>query len=74
MAIRARGALHFLGGGMALWSTWQIDNVVGYFAGNVIPAAWSLEFTVPLCFIALLAPAVARRVADHCGGRRPASP
>jgi predicted branched-subunit amino acid permease len=51
-------ALHFLGGGMALWSTWQIDNVVGYFAGNVIPAAWSLEFTVPLCFIALLAPAL----------------
>jgi predicted branched-subunit amino acid permease len=52
------GALHFLGGGMALWSSWQIDNVIGYFAGNVIPAAWSLEFTVPLCFIALLAPAL----------------
>ena len=51
-------ALHFLGGGMALWSTWQVYNVVGYFAGNVIPAAWSLEFTVPLCFIALLAPAL----------------
>ena len=51
-------ALYFLGGGMALWSTWQVDNVVGYFAGNVIPAAWSLEFTVPLCFIALLAPAL----------------
>jgi len=50
------GALHFLGGGMALWSSWQIDNVVGYFAGNVIPSAWSLDFTVPLCFIALLAP------------------
>ena len=28
------------------------------FAGNVIPAAWSLEFTVPLCFIALVAPAL----------------
>ena len=52
------GALHFLGGGMALWGSWQVDNVVGYFAGNVIPAAWSLEFTVPLCFIALLAPAL----------------
>ena len=65
-------ALHFLGGGMALWGSWQIDNVVGYFAGNVIPAAWSLEFTVPLCFIALLAPGAARRVADRCGddGRR----
>jgi len=51
-------ALHFLGGGMALWTTWQVDNVAGFFAGNFIPAAWSLEFTVPLCFIALLAPAL----------------
>jgi predicted branched-subunit amino acid permease len=50
------GALHFLGGGMALWGSWQIDNVIGFFAGNVIPSAWSLDFTVPLCFIALLAP------------------
>ena len=53
-----RGALHFAGGGTALWGFWQVDNVVGYFAGNVIPAAWSLEFTVPLCFLALLAPAL----------------
>jgi len=30
--------------------------MVGYFAGNLIPAAWSLEFAVPLCFIALVAP------------------
>ena len=52
------GALHFLGGGMALWGSWQVDNVAGFFAGNIIPAAWSLEFTVPLCFIALLAPAL----------------
>jgi predicted branched-subunit amino acid permease len=51
-----RGALHFAGGGFALWLFWQVDNVVGYLAGNVIPAAWALEFTVPLCFVALLAP------------------
>jgi predicted branched-subunit amino acid permease len=51
-----RGALHFAGGGIALWGTWQLDNAVGFFAGNVIPASWSLDFTVPLCFIALLAP------------------
>jgi predicted branched-subunit amino acid permease len=60
-----RGALHFTGGGLALWSFWQVDNVVGYFAGNVIPAAWSLEFTVPLCFLALLAPAL--KSAPHVG-------
>lgn len=50
------GALHFLGGGLALWTCWQVTNLLGYFAGNLIPARWSLDFAVPLCFIALIAP------------------
>jgi predicted branched-subunit amino acid permease len=48
--------LHFLGSGMALWVTWQVACMIGFFAGNLIPSAWSLEFAVPLCFIALVAP------------------
>ena len=52
---RAAGR-HFLGSGFALWFFWQLMNLVGYFAGNLIPAAWSLDFAVPLCFIALVAP------------------
>lgn len=36
---------------------------MGYFAGTAIPAAWSLEFAVPLCFVALLAPAL--RTSPH---------
>ncbi len=52
-----RGAgLHFLGCGVALWLMWQIMCMVGFFAGALIPSAWSLEFAVPLCFIALVAP------------------
>jgi predicted branched-subunit amino acid permease len=39
-----------------LWAFWQLTNVAGYFAGNLIPPAWSLDFAVPLCFIALVAP------------------
>jgi len=50
------GARHFLGAGIALYLCWQVTNMVGFFAGNVIPAAWSLEFAVPLCFLALVAP------------------
>jgi predicted branched-subunit amino acid permease len=50
------GAQHFMGAGMALYLGWQVTNMTGYFAGNVIPAAWSLEFAVPLCFLALVAP------------------
>ena len=30
--------------------------MVGYFAGASIPPSWSLDFAVPLCFIALVAP------------------
>jgi predicted branched-subunit amino acid permease len=50
------GGMHFLGSGLALWICWQVTNVAGYFAGNLIPSAWSLDFAVPLCFIALIAP------------------
>ncbi len=53
---RHAAALHFAGAGFALWSCWQLTCLVGYFAGNLIPSAWALEFAVPLCFLALLAP------------------
>ena len=52
---RAAG-LHFLGSGIAVWSNWVATNMVGYFAGASIPPSWSLDFAVPLCFIALVAP------------------
>jgi predicted branched-subunit amino acid permease len=52
------GGRYFLGSGVALWGAWQLQNMTGYFAGNLIPAAWSLDFAVPLCFIALVAPAL----------------
>jgi predicted branched-subunit amino acid permease len=52
------GASHFLGGGMALWLFWQLFNIAGFLLGNVIPTSWSLEFAVPLCFVALVAPAL----------------
>jgi predicted branched-subunit amino acid permease len=53
---RIAAGRHFLGSGFALWVAWQVACMLGYFAGNLIPAAWSLEFAVPLCFIALVAP------------------
>ena len=45
-----------------------VDRLAGrerwsaYFAGNVIPASWSLDFAVPLCFLALLAPLLRDRI------------
>lgn len=52
---RAAG-LHFFGSGIAIWANWIVTNMIGYFAGASIPASWSLDFAVPLCFIALVAP------------------
>lgn len=50
------GVSQALGGGVALYLSWQCTNMVGYAAGAAIPASWSLEFAVPLCFLALVAP------------------
>jgi predicted branched-subunit amino acid permease len=55
-ADREAAGRHFLGSGVALWTAWQVSCMAGFFAGNLIPASWSLEFAVPLCFIALVAP------------------
>ena len=67
------GGLHFLGAGFALWLCWQITNVVGYFTGNLVPVSWSMEFAVPLCFIALIAPHFenAPQIAAGCWRRSP---
>ncbi len=46
----------FLGAGLALWTTWQISTAVGILLGAVIPASWSLDFTLALTFIALVVP------------------
>lgn len=65
------GASHFLGAGLALWVTWQITNAIGYGAGASIPASWSLEFAVPLCFLALVAPVLRNTptvIAAACAG------
>jgi predicted branched-subunit amino acid permease len=56
-----RGAWYFLGTGALLWTTWLASNLAGYWLGNVLPAAWSLDFVVPLCFLGLLVPALQDR-------------
>src|SRR6185312_11865091 len=44
------GVSQALGGGLALYLSWQCTNMAGFAAGASIPASWSLEFAVPLCF------------------------
>jgi 4-azaleucine resistance transporter AzlC len=47
---------YFLGAGLALWCTWQASTAVGIILGAQVPASWSLDFALPLTFIALVVP------------------
>jgi predicted branched-subunit amino acid permease len=46
----------YFGAGITLWSSWQISTAIGIFVGQLIPASWSLDFTLALTFIALVVP------------------
>jgi len=62
---------YFLGGGVALWATWQASTAVGIFLGTELPHEWSLDFTLALSFIALLVPVLRTRadvIAAMIGG------
>jgi len=52
-----------LGAGLALWSTWQVSTAFGIFLGTAIPASWSLDFALPLTFIAMVVPVLKNRPA-----------
>jgi len=68
---RARGHWYLLGGGVALWLTWQVSTAVGVFVGSGVPPEWGLDFAIPLVFMVLLVPALRTRphmVATLTGG------
>ncbi len=52
---------YFLGAGLTLWVSWQVSTAAGVFLGGVVPRGWSLEFTLPLTFIALVFPGLRDR-------------
>ena len=52
---------YFLGAGLTLWSVWQISTAIGIVLGANVPANWSLDFTLPLTFIAIVIPALKTR-------------
>ncbi len=55
------GHWFLLGAGLALWSTWQVSTALGIFLGAAIPDSWSLDFALPLTFIAMVVPALKGR-------------
>lgn len=45
----------------ALWASWQFTTAMGVFVGTAVPESWSLEFALPLTFIALIVPTLRDR-------------
>jgi 4-azaleucine resistance transporter AzlC len=52
---------YFLGVGSAVWGGWQSGTLLGALLGARVPAHRELEFTLPLTFMAILAPALRSR-------------
>ncbi|MGE4293508.1 MAG: AzlC family ABC transporter permease [Desulfovibrio sp.] len=61
----------YIGAALCMYVTWQLGNALGVLLGAFIPASWELDFAVPLCFLALIFPALRDRpcaVAAVVGG------
>jgi 4-azaleucine resistance transporter AzlC len=50
-----------LGAGLTLWTVWQSTTAIGVFVGAQVPQAWSLDFALPLTFIAIVVPMLKNR-------------
>ena len=49
------------GAGITLWSFWQGSTALGIFIGAQVPPEWSLDFALPLIFIAIVVPMLRNR-------------
>jgi predicted branched-subunit amino acid permease len=47
---------------LAIWVTWQAATMLGVFLGAWASEGWSLDFVLPLTFIALAVPAIKDRM------------
>jgi 4-azaleucine resistance transporter AzlC len=52
---------YYLGTGLTLWVCWQLSTAIGILIGAQVPASWSLDFALPLTFIALVVPLLKTR-------------
>jgi len=67
LAVPASPCAHWIlfGAGFALWAGWQLATLAGVLLGAGLPTDWSLDFALPLTFIAIVVPLLTdrRRVA-----------
>ena len=60
---RGHRVAYFFGLALPLYVTWLSGNMVGAAFGAQVPDSWSLDFAIPLTFLALLMPAIGDRPA-----------
>ncbi|GAB4280749.1 MAG: hypothetical protein Kow0056_15430 [Coriobacteriia bacterium] len=53
---------YFAGTWVPLAMVWWVANAAGALAGNLVPAEWSLDYAIPLVFLAMLVPSLESRV------------
>ncbi len=58
---------YYLGAAFALWGVWVLSTAVGVVVGGSVPPGLSLEFAVPLTFLALLVPSLKDRLSGLVG-------
>lgn len=49
---------YYAGAASVMWLCWQLSVLAGVCMGKGIPESWSLSFTIPLSFLALLVPGI----------------
>lgn len=52
------GHWYYLGVALPLWLLWMVTTAIGVLLGAQLPDGWSLDFAIPLTFLALLMPAL----------------
>jgi len=51
----------YYGAAISTWVVWQLSTLAGIFLGAEIPTSWSLDFAIPLTFLAILVPQITDR-------------
>ncbi|MEN1834918.1 AzlC family ABC transporter permease [Pseudomonas lijiangensis] len=52
---------YYAGTAFTMWLSWQLSVLAGICLGTGIPESWSLNFAIPLSFLALLVPGIRSR-------------
>jgi 4-azaleucine resistance transporter AzlC len=53
---------YYMGAALTDWLAWLVATSVGVYFSSIVPASWSLDFIVPLVFVAFLAGALKTRI------------